>query len=423
MKTRHPFRSFLVGATLARLGDDMSGPALLLAGLAATGSASSAAGLLAGLTASAAVGGPVLGALLDRAGRPGHLLAWALVLHAGALAAILTGLGRLPLFALALMAVLAGLLGPALSGGWTAQLPRVLPAARLPRGTALDAMTYDAASLIGPAGAGALAGVAGASSGVLVAAVLICAAFPCAWMLPTGGEPTAPRNPYRPAPRQLLGDVGAGFRALVRTRSLARATVTSVICCAGSGMLITCAPLLGTRSLGSAGLGTALLSVVAAAALTANALLARSPSMLSPDAVLCWSALPLAVGCLLAATGVPALLITAMAVAGLAEGPQLTALFAIRHREAPEPLRGRIFTTGASLKITGFALGAGVAGPLAERSLPGTLVAAAGCHLAAALAFAWITTARRRHSAGSHRSRDTGLAVSPGDRPALRSRS
>lgn len=38
---------------------------------------------------------------------------------------------------------------------------------------------------------------------------------------------------------------------------------------------------------------------------------------------------------------------------------------AIRHREAPQRMRGQIFTTGASLKITGFALGAAVAGPLA----------------------------------------------------------
>lgn len=49
---------------------------------------------------------------------------------------------------------------------------------------------------------------------------------------------------------------------------------------------------------------------------------------------------------------------------------------AIRHREAPQRMRGQIFTTGASLKITGFALGAAVAGPLAVRSLPVAALAA-----------------------------------------------
>ncbi len=71
-------------------------------------------------------------------------------------------------------------------------------------------------------------------------------------------------------------------------------------------------------------------------------------------------------------------LVVAVAVVGLAEGPQLTALFAVRHREAPERLRAQVFTTGASLKITGFAVGAAVAGPLADRSLPGALLVAAG---------------------------------------------
>lgn len=72
---------------------------------------------------------------------------------------------------------------------------------------------------------------------------------------------------------------------------------------------------------------------------------------------------------------------------GIGEGPQLAALFAIRHREAPEHLRGQIFTTGASLKITGFALGASVAGPLANWSLPGTLILAASVAALAALAY------------------------------------
>lgn len=52
------------------------------------------------------------------------------------------------------------------------------------------------------------------------------------------------------------------------------------------------------------------------------------------------------------------------------------ALFALRHREAPDRLRGRIFTTGASVKITGFALDAAAAGPAAAWSLPGALALA-----------------------------------------------
>ncbi|MGI3204688.1 MFS transporter [Streptomyces sp. GLT-R25] len=154
MKRRYAMGSFLAGAAAARAGDEMSGPALLLAGYAVGGSATEASALLAGITVSAAVGGPLLGALLDRSPRPGRLLARALALYGTGLVLILLSLGRLPLQLTVLIAVFTGLLGPALSGGWTAQLPRVVPRERMPRANALDAMTFSLASLVGPALAG-----------------------------------------------------------------------------------------------------------------------------------------------------------------------------------------------------------------------------------------------------------------------------
>ncbi|MDF2711095.1 MAG: hypothetical protein K0R62_6747, partial [Nonomuraea muscovyensis] len=70
-----------------------------------------------------------------------------------------------------------------------------------------------------------------------------------------------------------------------------------------------------------------------------------------------------------------------------AEGPQLTALLAVRHREAPSRLRGQIFTTGASLKITSYAGGAALAGPLAAYDLGVALLAGAALQILAALAY------------------------------------
>ncbi len=180
--------SFLVGAAAARAGDEMSGPALLLAGYAVGGSATEASALLAGITVSAAVGGPLLGVLLDRSPRPGRLLARALALYGTGLVAILLSLGRLPFELTVLIAVFTGLLGPALSGGWTAQLPRVVPRERLPRANALDAMTFSLASLAGPALAGALAHLLGAPAAVVASAALIAFALPAAWTLPTGRD-------------------------------------------------------------------------------------------------------------------------------------------------------------------------------------------------------------------------------------------
>ncbi|MCQ8187328.1 MFS transporter [Streptomyces rugosispiralis] len=383
MPGRYAMGCYLGGAAAARAGDEMSGPALLLAGPVLTGSPSSGSALLAGVMAAAAVGGPLFGVLLDRSARPGRLLAAALALYAAGLGAILLGLGRAPFALTVLLAVGAGLLGPALSGGWTSQLPRVAPPPDLPRATALDAMTFSLAALVGPALAGAVAGSAGAPAAVVVSIALIGLALPAAWALPMPARFT----PVPPSATSVATDLTAGLRAIVRNRPLARATATSVVSCVGQGALLTCWPPLGAAVLGGADRGALLLSGTAASALVANAVLSRRPRPPRPDAVLLGGALLLVLAPLLAATGHPAALIAAVLLTGAAEGPQLTALFAIRHREAPERLRGQVFTTGASLKITGFALGAALAGPLATWSLPGALVVAGGCEALAVLVF------------------------------------
>ncbi|MFZ4299862.1 MFS transporter [Streptomyces cinereoruber] len=439
MKRRYSFPVHLAGAAVARTGDEMAGPALVLAGFALTGSAADASLLLAGVTVSSVLGGPVLGSLLDRAERPGRLLAAALALYAAGLTAVLVGLGRLP-FALTLAAaVLTGLLGPALSGGWTAQLPAVVRDDRLDRANALDAMTFGAAGLAGPALAGGTAEALGAPTAVVLSAALVALALPAAWALPArtdptqksparggrprpvpsgpapsgpapsgpvssgpvppGSAPSVPVPPVVPAPSGpvvgpaaglvvgLAVDLAAGLRAVVRSPALARATLTSVVSCTAQGMLTACLALLGERVLGGAGRGAMLLSCAAVSALAANAVLARFPRAIAPDTLLWTGALLQAAAPAAAVLGHPTVLVAAAFVAGIGEGPQLTALFAVRHREAPERLRSQIFTTGAGLKITGFALGAVVAGPVAARSLTGALLLATGTAVLAALAF------------------------------------
>ncbi|WP_432589870.1 MFS transporter [Streptomyces sp. HD1123-B1] len=387
MEKRYALRRYLFGAAVARTGDETAGPALLLAGLALTGSAASASFLLAGCTVAAAVGGPLVGALLDRSARPGRVLAAALALHALALAAILLSLGRAPFAVTFAIAVVAGVPGPVLSGGWTSQLSRLMAPEAVPRAGALDAMTFSLGALTGPALAGVVAVLAGAPAAVATAVALLCLALPTAWTLPPvqhHGAPVAPGG-GRSFPSVVLAELTVGVRAILRNRPLARATATSVVSCAGEGAFIACCPLLGAEALGGADRGALLLSASAAASLVANALLVRRARLPCPDAVIGGSALVLAVAALLAATGAPAMVIAAALLAGAAEGPGLTALFTVRHREAPERLRGRIVTTGASLKITGFALGAGLAGTIAVHTLPGALIAAAGFGVLAAL--------------------------------------
>jgi hypothetical protein len=77
----------------------------------------------------------------------------------------------------------------------------------------------------------------------------------------------------------------------------------------------------------------------------------------------------------------------AVGSSGAGQGPQLTGLLAVRHRESPAAIRGQVFTTAASLKVGGLAGGTALAGLLATRSVTACLLTAAGIQLAAAAAY------------------------------------
>ncbi|MFF8565820.1 MFS transporter [Streptomyces albidoflavus] len=379
MTKRYAVRWFLAGGALARTGDELAGPALLLAGFALTGSPATGALLLAALTVPAVLGGPLVGVLLDRTPRPGRLLAVALLLYALGLGAAALGAGRAPAAVTLACAAAAGLFAPALAGGWSAQLPHVAAPACLPAATARDAATFHLASLAGPALAATLAAWTLPSAPAALAVTLLLLAVPVAWRLPGPGRArtaVSAAGPCVPALR-------SGLRLTARNPALRGATVTSVLSCAAQGMLAVCAVPLGERVLGGAARGVALLAVVAGAALLANVVLARHPLRATPDTLLRWTALLQGAALLLAAAGHPALVLAAALLAGAGEGPQLTALFAVRHREAPARLRAQLFTTGASLKTTGYAAGAALAGQLADGALPAALLAAAALQLLA----------------------------------------
>ena len=425
-------RGYLAGATAARAGDEMSGPALLLLGFAVTGRPAAGSGLLASLMIAGAVGGPMFGALLDRSRRPDRVLAWALGGYALGITVVQAVLGRLPASAAVPVALAAGLFSPAVAGGWTAQLPRVVTGRELDRGSALDALTYTAASLAGPALAAAVAAGLGARPAVLTAAVLVALAIPAACSLSRyRPDPPPPTGLHQARSRQaspqptghrlaLHRQMAEGFAVIVTRRPLLRATVTSAVSYAGIGMLLVCCPVLGAERLGGAARGALLISAMAVASLAANALLARRASRDSvnqggvsqggpgrADALVLGSTLVMGVSMAAAAVAPGWVTLAAVALAGAGEGPQLTALFAIRHRETPARMRGQVYTTAASLKIAGLAAGAALGGPLAGHSVTTCLLVAAGIELLAAASGLLAGTSRRRRAPGAAR---TGAA-------------
>jgi MFS family permease len=375
---------YLAGASAARAGDEMSGPALLLLAFGITGSAAAGSAVLAGLTIAAALGGPMFGVLVDRAERPPRVLAVALVGYAAGLAVLLISIGRLALPVVAAIAVLAGLFAPAVAGGWSSQVPRLVREPDLPRASALDGLTFSAAGLVGPALAAGVAALAGARLATGVAAALVALAVPAA--LSVAGRPTVTRGAAAETPgvwRQLAD----GFGVILTRPRLRRATATSVVSYVGIGMLIVCCPVLGEQRLGGATRGALLLSALAVVCLIANALLARWPAR-SPDRVVVASTLVLCLAMTAAAVAPGWYVMPAVALGGLGDGPQLSALLAVRHREAPSAMRGQTFTTAASLKIGGLAVGTALAGPLASHSVTACLLVAAAAELCAAVTYA-----------------------------------
>ncbi|HSE29328.1 MAG TPA: MFS transporter [Candidatus Saccharimonadales bacterium] len=384
---RYTLKHYLLGAISARLGDEMTGQAILLLGIS-LGSAALGSTLLAGLTFSAAIGGPLLGAVLDRSERPGRTLALSLGLYAVGIGLIAWSIGHVPATISFALALLAGIFMPAISGGWSSRLKSFNPKEHMTRVSAIDAATFNIVGLAGPALAGIIAGWLGASWAVAVIIALLVAALPMAWILPKHKIEFEKRTSF-------LQDVLSGLKIIVTNRALFRVTLLSVISYMGIGMLWVICPLIGLTQTGSVGFGGIMMSVLSVGALIATSLYAKWPTKYSADSVALTTTIILATALLLLAfAGNVFVVLAAMFVAGLADGPQLAAVFSVRHREAPEQFRSQVFTTGASLKITAAAVGALVAGYLAEQSIVVSAVLAAGVQLLAALSYILVRKAR-----------------------------
>jgi hypothetical protein len=245
----------------------------------------------------------------------------------------------------------------------------------------------------------------GARAAVLTAAGLVALAVPSACSLSRYRPAAATGTGQGPAAlHPTLGrQMAAGFAVIVARRPLLRATVTSVVSYTGIGMLLVCCPVLGAQRLGGAAHGALLISATAVASLTANAILARRPGRGRPDTRVLASTLVIGASMAAAALAPGWLTLAAVALGGAGEGPQLTALLAVRHRETPAHLRGQVYTTAASLKIGGLAAGTALAGPLAGWSVTGCLLIATGTELCAAAAYlaAGSTRQGRREPAGT----------------------
>jgi MFS family permease len=378
---------YLTAATLARVGDEMVAFTLVLLVLDRTDSAA-----LAGITGAAyalpaIVTGPLLGAWLDRTQYRRTALALNQAVLGAVMVAMLAVVGHSAHWVTPALAALAGTTLPLVSGGFTSMLPSLVPSERLPRANSLEAASFGAATITGPAAAATIAATISVEAAAVVIAMTATLSILAIGRLPALSPAPEGQEPF-------LASVVGGLAHLARTPRLRASTVTTTLLMGVIGMLLITLPLhmasLGMPRSAAGYLWTALeLGSVTTALLLGPFQTRWRPEhvvMLSVAAYgLAFTAWPLASSF--------AVLLVLAAVTGLLEGPMLPAMFAARQVYSPLALQGRVSTTAASLRVGAAALGQAAAG---------LLVPAVGTHTALLLIAAGLVGASALGYTASH---------------------
>jgi MFS family permease len=374
---------YLVAATLARVGDEMVAFTLVLLVLSRTDSPA-----LAGLTGAsyalpAVITGPLLGAWLDRTRYRRTALAVNQAVLGGVMLTMLAVVGHTAAWVTPALAAAAGTTLPLVSGGFTSMLPSLVPQSLLPRANSLEAASFGAATITGPAAAATITAAVSVEAAAAVIAVAACSSI-----LAIGRLPALPAAGA--GSESFASSVLAGLRHLSRTPRLRASTITTTLLMGMTGILLITLPLhmasLGAPRSAAGYLWTAL----EIGSVTTALLLGRLQTRWRPEYVvmvavaaygLAMSTWPLA--------GSLAVLLVLAAATGLLEGPMLPAMFAARQQYSPTTLQGRVSTTAASLRVGAAALGQAAGGLLVPVVGTHTALLVIGGGLVAASATGW----------------------------------
>lgn len=358
---RHPgYLRYFVAIALARVPSTMWAVAVALLVLERTGSLSLVGITIAAGSLPAALTGPLLGAWLDITRSRRALIALDQLTAIAALVGILLVAGHGPNWALPALGVAYGLTSPLSMGAFRSVLPELVGADLLPKANTMEATSINLAYIVGPAAAGAIAGVAGAAAAVEVQIGLFAATIALTI--------TAEVFELRPSARPTAGLIGSardGLRALWRIVPLRAVSASSLFSVMGWGTLNVSFPAFaiavgaGAHASGYLWAAVSLGSVVSAFALAGVA------NRLSTIALMAGSSVAMACSALLwpLADNLTVALIL-VTLTGLLEGPALAAFFTLRQRYTPPELRGQVFSTVGSLTLAGMAIGSAIAGPI-----------------------------------------------------------
>ncbi|MFE2169501.1 MFS transporter [Streptomyces sp. NPDC059447] len=400
------FGRYLAAALAARFANEGMGMAVVLLALERTGSAAHGAFVLTAWLVPNVLAAPLAGAAAARTRRPRLFHVGALAGFTAAVAALAVLLGRAPEPMVFAVAVLGGTCGPMVTGGLSSLVTGLVPAGPgRDRAYGWDASTYNAAAVTAPAVVSLVAATvsAGPAMGVLAAATALAAALAATLPYEDRAAGAAALGP--------LAGAAAGHAALWRVRELRAVTAATTLAFVGIGSLTTTSVLLAT-GLGSPGAGGVLMTAFAVGALAGSLTLGRMTSV-APGRLVRWAMAGTGVA-LTAAAFTPSVAATAalFAVAGVCDGPLLTATLRIRAEYAPDGVRTQVFTLGAGLKMTAASAGAALVGLAADAPAGLLLTGIAGLQFAAALVHV-LTVGRRPAPVGAVTEPSAGFATTP----------
>jgi MFS family permease len=355
---------------------------------------------------------PLAGVLLDRHGRLRFILMDYGVAAAGS--ASMAGLSALRWQtpgALLLVAALSSLTGPLGSSGTRALFPLVVPRSLWDRANAIDSGSQALASVIGPALAGFAVALLGGEGAFLVAAVLFVMAGTA---LIGFAEPPVVHRQGAPLIRSAWQALGY----MLRHPTLRGIMFTCEISNIGFGIVTVALPVLVLQHLHwGAGVVGALWSVAGVATVATGLVVGRvSTERRERHIIAAGMAMAAAAYAALVAP-VAGMIVLAMVLLGVSSAPTDLGMFALRQRRTDPAWFGRVLSISMSLNFAGVPVGAALAGPVVQRSLPLALALASVLALAGVVGALWLipraSEASQESRASRHERREDWLPLPP----------
>lgn len=357
----HPvFRRLWLGLTISRMGDALTMVALTWFVLQLTGSGLAIGLLVLCFQLPAMVSSPLIGKLLDRC-QPRLIMGLDSFCRSAIIVTIplLYWSGNLHLWMVYGLALCAGTLAPATEIGVRVVIPRLVTWKELERANTLSSISWDAATLVGPALAGFLVFYINAPAVLLLDAVTFLFMGTMASSLPH----FAPGRVSRVQGKRAW----LGFGAIINTRSVLWLSVLTLLFLFAQGLAEVAIPLYSQRTLGAGSAGYGLLmSAFGAGSLLALALLSqrwvgRERQGITLAMILFLSGLLLLP--LLLIRSLPVAIVI-MALAGCAAAPYYVVEQTLTQRLVSEQIRGQVFGARGALNVAGYPLGGAVGGIL-----------------------------------------------------------